>query len=290
MATMSSCYSVGQGIWMVAGVCAVLSLTSCLAPTRSDLADRINVCGQQYEAKATVVTIEKQPQWLITEPRTCVDRSVLSPQPQPRGEATKKQELAPIKTVVMGVLQGLPRFVPPGQSIPAAGIAVVAPVLPGPVQQPLAPMGGGQGPLMRTCENGSEVVREVIQFALGSNVMTESERAKLARFHGIPVSYFHLEGFTDPTGSVAMNEALAIARAREVARALSEVVGKQMRVEVSGRAGCCHKSTEATTRRVEVTGVIWKPCQPSITSVPSVKPTNVVSSIEHKGGTPSMAK
>lgn len=115
---------------MVAGVCAVLSLTSCLAPTRSDLADRINVCGQQYKAKATVVTVEKQPQWLITEPRTCVDHPVLSPQPHPRGEAMKKQELAPIKTVVMGVLQGLPRFVPPGQSIPAAGIAVVAPVLP----------------------------------------------------------------------------------------------------------------------------------------------------------------
>ena len=43
---------------MVAGVCAVLSLTSCLAPTRSDLADRINVCGQQYKAKATVVTVD----------------------------------------------------------------------------------------------------------------------------------------------------------------------------------------------------------------------------------------
>ena len=99
----------------------------------------------------------------------------------------------------MGVLQGLPRFVPPGQSIPAASIAVVAPVLPGSFRQSLGPMGGGQGTSMRTCENGSEVVREVIQFALGANVMTESERAKLARFQGIPVSYFHLEGFTDPT-------------------------------------------------------------------------------------------
>ena len=87
-----------------------------------------------------------------------------------------------------------------------------------------------------------------------------------------------------------MNESLAMERARGVSRALSEVVGKQMRVEVSGRAGCCHKSTDAETRRVEVTGVILKPCQPSITSVPSVKPANVVSSIAHKGGTPSMAK
>lgn len=254
------------------------------------MADRINVCGQQYEAKATVVAVEKQPQWLITEPRICVDHPVLSPQPRPRVEATKKQELAPIKTTVMGVLQGLPRFVPPGRSIPAAGIAVVAPVLPGSVQQPLAPMGGGQSSSMRTCENGNEVVREVIQFALGSNVMTEYERAKLARFHGIPVSYFHLEGFTDPTGSVAMNAALAMARARGVSRALSEVVGKQMRVDVSSRAGCCHMSTDAETRRVEVTGVMLKPCEPSIASVPSVKPANVVSSIEHQGGTPSMAK
>ena len=70
---MSTRYSVEQGIWMVGGVCAVLSLTSCLTPTRSDLADRINVCGQQYEAKATVVTVEKQPQWLITEAHTCVE-------------------------------------------------------------------------------------------------------------------------------------------------------------------------------------------------------------------------
>ena len=87
-----------------------------------------------------------------------------------------------------------------------------------------------------------------------------------------------------------MNKALAMERARGVSRALSEVVGKQMRIEVSGRAGCCHKSTDAETRRVEVTGVIWKPCQPLIMSVPSVKPTNMVSPIEHKGGTPSMAK
>jgi outer membrane protein OmpA-like peptidoglycan-associated protein len=287
---MSSRYSVEHGIWMVAGVCAVFSLTSCLAPTRSDLANRINVCGQQYVAKATVVAVEKQPQWLITEPHTCVDHPVLSPQPQPRVETTKTQELVPIKTAMMGVLQGLPRFVLPGQSIPAAGIAVATPVLPGSVQQPLASTGGGQGPSMRTCENGSEVVRQVIQFALGSNAMTESERAKLARFHGIPVSYFHLEGFTDPTGSVAMNEALAMERAQGVSRALFEVVGKHMRVEVTGRAGCCHKSTNAETRRVEVTGVMLKPCQPSIASVPSVTPANVVSSIKSIGGTPSMAK
>jgi hypothetical protein len=87
-----------------------------------------------------------------------------------------------------------------------------------------------------------------------------------------------------------MNEALAMERARGVSRALSEVVGKHMRVEVSGRAGCCHKSTDAETRRVEVTGVIWKSCQPLITSVPSANPANVVSSIEQTGGTPSMAK
>ena len=87
-----------------------------------------------------------------------------------------------------------------------------------------------------------------------------------------------------------MNEALAMERARGVSRALSEVVGKHMRVEVTGRAGCCHKSTDADTRRVEVTGVMLKPCQPSITSVPSVKPENGVSSIEHTGGTPSMAQ
>jgi outer membrane protein OmpA-like peptidoglycan-associated protein len=254
------------------------------------MADRINVCGQQYEAKATVVAVEKQSQWLITEPRTCVERPVLSPQPQLRIEATKKQELAPIKTTVMGVLQGLPRFLPPGQSLPVAGIAAVAPVLPGSVQQPLAPMGAGPGSSMRTCDNGSEVVREVIQFALGSNVMTESERAKLARFRGIPVSYFHLEGFTDPTGPVAMNAALAMARAQEVSRVLSTVVGKQMRVEVSGRAGCCRKSTDAATRRVEVTGVMLTPCHPSIAFVPSVKPENDVSLIGPKGGTSSMAK
>ena len=85
-----------QGIWMAAGVCAVLSVTSCLAPTRSDMAHRINVCGQQYEAKKTVVTVEKQPQWLITKPHICVDHPVLSPQPQPRVETTKTQELDPI--------------------------------------------------------------------------------------------------------------------------------------------------------------------------------------------------
>jgi outer membrane protein OmpA-like peptidoglycan-associated protein len=92
----------------------------------------------------------------------------------------------------------------------------------------------------------------IVHFSSGSTTVNSEEKRKFQyALSGMTGESFEVVGFTDDSGGQQLNDRIAIARAREVARVLHEAgFGTSA---VRGRGKCCYVSSDqAMNRRVEV--------------------------------------
>ena len=265
------------------GVLVLIVVAGCAKATPSNMADQIKVCGKQYQYPETVVKVEKTPQWVVSSPYGCAAPSPLSPQPKIETAQMSDPFIPPRQalTPVVAVLQGLPRF-----SASIAPAAAPIPFRPQAEPRPVKPV-ESSGDVAALCKDEAKPVRTVIHFESGSAVVAPGERTKLVPLVSLPVSYFQIDGYADRSGLLQKNEGLAMRRAQSVATMLSELSGKVVPTQVTGRAGCCFKETDVEPRRVEVTAMVTKPCLTPVKSEARVESSQVN---EAKGGRLPMAK
>jgi len=234
--------------WVGLVSCGLAVVGGCHAPSSAPPAipEQVRLCGQGYKFPSTVVSVQPGPQWLLSRPAGCPEPTPLTVVPKSlpapvRSASQSNVVTSPLQastTVPSDRISGRPGDTPPTR--------IYKP-------ESTGPSGSLGSPAHAVCRRAPEVRHRTLLFDIGSADLPELTQRDLMALRIDDVMYLRVEGYTDPSGSREVNEELGTARAQMVAAQLKVRLPAQAKLEVIGRGGCCFRSNDADSRRVEVT-------------------------------------
>lgn len=252
--------------WSTICLVGCLCAAGCTTPTRSPIAEQVNICGKLYQPPTTVVRTLEQPEWIPVYPEECKGTALLSPQPRPNPAV--KEELSKALNVATLHLQGAPTFKFPTGQTGAVGQGSNPGVLP---TVPSLSASRGSGPLgavgqvgkvrgQAACPAGQSMLQADVYFPRGSSDLSGSEREKLSRLKGQPISYVLVEGLTEVEGVATPMSAIATRRAEVVRQVVGQSVGDGVTIALNVRTGCCTPKGEPGSSEKDDLGVSVAAC------------------------------